>query len=242
MMYKFDCEGFYNIPSKYFNTGYSNKIILLVCLLLLFTTPIIGFCGKRYLIKDGATKFEVIILTTVFSIYLSLCMGLLNIYNLKFIIETVEDSIRIPSSVANIINKCANGIVWSVIILGMLSVVGIVLFDNIGKIKRKTLRIIVQFISWVPIIFTVILFAYGTVFKMASNVEDLKKYELISYSDSQYIVLSNCDDKALVVPFDVDEDGQYIFYTSEYKFVDKYEGNFEYIIMQHKPLISGNKQ
>lgn len=242
MMYKYDCEGFYNIPSKYFNTGYSNKIIILVCLLLLFTTPIIGFCGKQYLIKDGATKFEVIILTTVFSIYLSLCMGLLNIYNLKFIIETVEDSIRIPSAVANIINKCANEIVWSVIILGMLSVVGIVLFDNIGKIKRKTLRIIVQFISWVPIIFTVILFAYGIVFKMASSVEDLKKYEIISYSDSQYIVLSNCDDKALVVPFDVDEDGQYIFYTSEYKFVDKYEGNFEYIIMQHKPLISENTQ
>ena len=77
---------------------------------------------------------------------------------------------------------------------------------------------------------------------MTSSVQDLKKYEVISYSDSQYIVLSNCDDKALVVPFDVDEDDQYTFYTSKYKFVDKYEGNFEYIIMQHKPLISEGTQ
>lgn len=238
MMYKLDCEKFYNIPSKYFNTGYSNKIIILVCLLLLFSTPIICFCGKRYLIKDGATKFEVIILTTLCSIYISICMGMLNIFNLEFIIEWVEDSIHIPTPIADFINKYANVIVWGVMILGMLSAVAIVLFDNIDKIKRKTFRFILQIISWISVTFTIVLFVLGIGFKMTSSVQDLKKYEVISYSDSQYIVLSNCDDKALVVPFDVDEDDQYTFYTSKYKFVDKYEGNFEYIIMQHKPLIS----
>lgn len=234
MQYRIACENYYNIPSKYFNTDYSSKIILLICLIFLITTPIMCFCGKRYLIKSGATKLEVIIFTTLFTIYISICIGLLNLFSLRYIIEK---EINIPINIANFINKYANEIVWGVMILGILSVFGIVLFDNIGKIKNKIIKKVMQFISWTPIALTVTLFAFGVYSKMASGVENLKKYEVVSMSDSQYVILSNCNDKALIVSFDVDENGQYIFYTSEYRFIDKYEGDFKYITMDSKPII-----
>ena len=238
LKYKYEFQKFYSIPIKYFNTNYSDKIILLVCCIFLIATPIMCLCIKRHLIKAGSTKSEVIILTTLFSTGISLCIGILNILDLIFIIEMLEDSYHVPIFIANFINRYANGIVWGAMIVGILSVVGIVLFDNIGKIKLKPVRIIIQSFFWLHIMSTIILFTVGIVFKMTSSVENSKRYEVISYPNCQYIVLSNCDDKALVVPFDEDENGQYIFYTNDYKFVNKYEGSFKYITMKYKPLIN----
>ena len=89
-LYKIKCESFYNIPSKYFSVDYSIKIILLVCLLLMFSVPIMCLYGKRYIIKSGATKFEVKAYSLIVTILAGLCMGLLNIYDLIFITETTE--------------------------------------------------------------------------------------------------------------------------------------------------------
>ena len=236
-LYKIKCESFYNIPSKYFSVDYSIKIILLVCLLLMFSVPLMCLYGKRYIIKSGATKFEVKSYTLIVTIFAGLCMGLLNIYDLIFITETPEKIFKLTEAGSKFINRHSNGIVWTTMILGMLSVVGVILFDDIWKIKKKSFRAAIQWISLIPILFTTILFSAGIYFKMSSGVEELRKYEIICDNNNQYVVLSNCDDKALVAQFNVDENGQYVFYTSEYQFIDKYKGDFKYIVLNYKPII-----
>ena len=209
----------------------------MVCLLLMFSVPLMCLYGKRYIIKSGATKFEVKAYTLIVTIFAGLCMGLLNIYDLIFITEIPEKIFKLTEAGSKFINRHSNGIVWTTMILGMLSVVGVILFDDIWKIKKKSFRAAIQWISLIPILFTTILFSAGIYFKMSSGVEELRKYEIICDNNNQYVVLSNCDDKALVAPFNVDENGQYVFYTSEYQFIDKYKGDFKYIVLNYKPII-----
>lgn len=79
---------------------------------------------------------------------------------------------------------------------------------------------------------------YGTIFKLGISVEDKTKYEVVTIDEEDYVVLSEHDDKILVVLYEVKENGEYIFDTSKYWFYEKYQGIHRYINLKYCPEIS----
>lgn len=51
------------------------------------------------------------------------------------------------------------------------------------------------------------------------------------------MVLSECEDKLLVLPYEVTKDGQCIFKTKQYMFVDMYDGIYQYVDICSSPII-----
>lgn len=64
----------------------------------------------------------------------------------------------------------------------------------------------------------VVVVALGTIFKISVSVEDQTKYEFIMYDDTEYVILSTKDGCNLIVPFEIDKNGQYILEENEEKF------------------------
>ena len=79
----------------------------------------------------------------------------------------------------------------------------------------------------------------GTMIKLSISIEDKTRYEFVIY-DKEYVVLSSSGDKILVVPFQIDNNGGYIFNTKEYMFKDSYSGVYEYINIEICPKIVKN--
>lgn len=78
---------------------------------------------------------------------------------------------------------------------------------------------------------------YGTIIKLSVTVEDKTKYEIVNIDEESYVVLSECNDKLLVVPYEVTNDGQCIFKTKQYKFIDMYDGTYQYVDICSSPII-----
>lgn len=234
-IYQFSCQNFYHIPSKYFNTDISDKASIMLFMVLFMCVPLLAYFEKKYLISDGAGKITVIagvFSTTIFAI---LIMCYLNIINLSVILDIIEK--RTNSLIVNFIYNNINIIEIVTLVLAAIGVLSIVLFDNIVKIKNKIIKKIIQGVAFVSLFFNMVLFVYSMIFTISSDVSEKTKYEVLLENNIEYIILSNYNDKVLVVNFDMDEDEKYIFYTSQYKFVDKYSGVYRYITLNCTPII-----
>lgn len=88
-----------------------------------------------------------------------------------------------------------------------------------------------------PYVTVVVVVALGTVFKISVSVEDQTKYEFIMYDDTEYVILSTKDECNLIVPFEIDKNGQYIFDTSKYMLKKTYDGIYQYKDIQTPPHI-----
>lgn len=91
-------------------------------------------------------------------------------------------------------------------------------------------------ILWISLAFNIFLLIYGTIFKFYSSIKDNTKYEFVTY-DNEYVVLSRYDNKLLVVPYEVDDDGRYIFKTNQYQFKEPYDTIYKYIDIGDSPQI-----
>ena len=49
----------------------------------------------------------------------------------------------------------------------------------------------------------------------------------MSEEKKEYVILTEYDDKILVVPYEKLDNGQYIFYTNKYYFIEKYQGVYQ---------------
>jgi hypothetical protein len=72
----------------------------------------------------------------------------------------------------------------------------------------------------------------GTMIKLSISIEDKTRYEFVIY-DKEYVVLSSSGDKILVVPFQIDNNGGYMF-------KDSYSGVYEYKNIERCPKIVKN--
>ena len=88
-----------------------------------------------------------------------------------------------------------------------------------------------------PYVTVVVVVALGIVFKISVSVEDQTKYEFIMYDDTEYVILSTKDECNLIVPFEIDKNGQYIFDTSKYMLKKTYDGIYQYKDIQTPPHI-----
>ena len=91
----------------------------------------------------------------------------------------------------------------------------------------------------VSLVASILVMLYGTMFKLSISIEDKTTYSS-SYVTNSYLVLSSYDEKILIVPFEIDEKGQYIFKTSQYLFGERYEGIYQYRDIKYSPRIDSN--
>ena len=85
---------------------------------------------------------------------------------------------------------------------------------------------------------SVLLMLYGTIFKLSISIENKTKYEFVTYDNDEYVILSSYDEKLLIIPFEINENGHYIFKTDQYLFSERYGGRYQYRDIKYSPKIN----
>ena len=117
------------------------------------------------------------------------------------------------------------------------------MINKLKNIKCKWIRNAVHVTIWISVAVSVLVIIYGTAFRLSISVEDKTKYEFVICGDDEYVILALTDKKNLIVPFEIDEKGQYIFKTGQYLFLEQYEGMYQYRDIKYSPkIVSGMSQ
>ena len=190
--YKSMCELFYGIPQRYF----SKELSIDWFLPLIFLIPILSCLA--YICYD---LFKDIVIATCITTFplgmLVVCIKLLRLICKTFNLKPSEN--------------------FKVAFLLIISIVGFIitiLLFKLIKTHNNTKKFIAIFIAVVNII-ECILFI-----ESLYNPEYNRNYEFLSNSENKYVILTEYDDKFLIVPYEEYED-TYIFKTAEYQFINK---------------------
>ncbi len=226
--YKIKCGNFYGIPEKYFSTSVNKNIlyrlIVIASLIYCLIPPILEKYSRKQ--KDGI-KFD-----TLYLIFLSVLIGIMMsaavAHNLG-VISTYDDNI-ILSKVESVLSN------WNIetvaVVLTALCIVVAIGITFLSKLSHweKILREIYSIVIVSIFVLNMAIIIHGTwiTFTLDLNIKNKTKYEFVKYECDEYVVLSEYNDKVLLVPFQVDEDGKYIFNTGEYIFKELDSGIFEY--------------
>lgn len=233
LMYQIECHKFYGIPGKYFTTDIGNKTLYLLFILL----GIVALVYPRHVVKNiynqeerkyfdkFCNKFSVIAIIASEGISLA-------ILNLGLIIMICKIGGPWPC-IQNIMLYIAQFPVVTINIVLYLSVALIILFTFYEKIKKIGFKIVFMILY----LLEAVLIIYGIICSYYIKIENKIEYEFVSYQDKKYVVLSENDDKVLIVSFKIDDDGRYVFYTNKYRFIDICDGVYEYRDIQSKPII-----
>lgn len=156
-------------------------------------------------------------------------MGFFNVYNLIEIMRLTYKAGDIYININSFLNRHANITIAIVVILGSMSLLGITLLDEIKNIKFMVIKRIIIVMFEIALLLSILFMVYGTIFKLSINIEDKTKYEFVMQEKKEYVILTEYDDKILVVPYEKLDNGQYVFYTNKYYFIEKYQGVYQYI-------------
>ena len=238
LSYQSKCEGFYGVPGKYFHSTIDNRLLYLAYILILIiicVTPVIirKYDEKKQVQVKGSTVYISFVAAVV-----GMEIGFLNVYNLLEIMKQTHKTYDWIKSVNNFLDKNATITITVVIVAGTIALLGITLMDKLSVIKRKWIKIVINCVFIFSFVISLLLMIYGTIFKLGISVEDKTKYEVVTIDEEDYVVLSEHDDKILVVLYEVKENGEYIFDTSKYWFYQKYQGTHRYINLKYCPEIS----
>ena len=238
LSYQSKCEGFYGVPGKYFHSTIDNRLLYLACILILIiicATPVIirKYDEKKQVQAKGSTVYISFVAAVV-----GMEIGFLNVYNLLEIMKQTHKTYDWIRSVNNFLDKNATITITVVIVAGTIALLGITLMDKPRVIKWKWIKIVINCVFIFSFVISLLLMIYGTIFKLGISVEDKTKYEVVTIDEEDYVVLSEHDDKILVVLYEVKENGKCIFDTSKYWFYEKYQGTHRYINLKYCPEIS----
>lgn len=238
LSYQSKCEGFYGVPGKYFHSTIDNRLLYLAYILILIiicVTPVIirKYDEKKQVQVKGSTVYISFVAAVV-----GMEIGFLNVYNLLEIMKQAHKTYDWIKSVNNFLDKNATITITVVIVAGTIALLGITLMDKLSVIKWKWIKIVINCVFIFSFVISLLLMIYGTIFKLGISVEDKTKYEVVTIDEEDYVVLSEHDDKILVVLYEVKENGEYIFDTSKYWFYQKYQGTHRYINLKYCPEIS----
>lgn len=240
LRYKIDCEKFFNIPAKYFSRSiHSNMIFLAAAILLAFAAMIPYLKQRRERKNNTLTKFNLI-----HNILISIVLGvLLGAVNVLYLIEIVMDS-TLPEYIISVITHLFMTlnewllilIVISFFTLGLLGL----LFSYKIKHMKKVAKMLLSVALAIVLVVNLLIIVGGITAKFTESIPQKTRYEIVSIKNEQFIVLSDYENKKLVVKFDIlDNNGQktYTFKTNEYFFIDPDECTFSYIDTIYPPTI-----
>lgn len=241
--YKIECENYYKIPSKYFSTSIDGNLVfsLLAVLLVLiaFFPPIKHYFERK---NNTTTKFSI-----GYNISLSILLGsYVGVINVIYIIEIVKTE-TLPDFITASLVFCINGMdPWLFIVivdlLFIANVLGILSINRIRNIKSNIFRkLIIIILSVITAINFITIFA-GINAKIASSTSAKRKtkYEFIENSNRRYIVLSEYNNKKLVVKYNIKKQGDSLqceILTNKYYFVDDSDYAYSYIDLEYPPVV-----
>lgn len=239
-LYQNDCEGFYNIPRKYFHSRIDEGLLYLSFILI-----IIALCALPIVIKKNEEKDAIKLKgTTVYVIFLAAfiggMIGLINVLNLMEIIRQASRACTVFDKLALFLDNHVKGVVIVtvvIVVLGSAALVGLTLIDKIKDLKHKWAQKIVEGLVLFALLISISLMVSGTILKLSVTVKDKTRYEFVSINDKDYVVLSEHEDKLLVVQYEIKENEQYIFHTDQYYFWDEFSGTHQYITLKNNPII-----
>ena len=239
IMYQNECEKFYGIPGKYFDSNVNNRLLYLCVIIIFLLISIVPTLMK----KEGKKKKNVTesyLLDAVFlSVVIGECIGLINGYNLIEIMKQTNKTNGFFRGINSWVENHAYFTIMLVIGSGLISVLGITLIDELKNIKKNWIKKAVCVILLVALVASALLMLYGTMFKLSISIENKTKYEFVTYGE-EYVILSVYDKKVLIVPFEIDEKGQYVFKTNLYLFGEQYEGKYQYRDIKDSPRIDSD--
>lgn len=236
--YQSKCEKFYCIPGEYFNSNINNALLYLSCIVILVLISIMPAFMKKYFEKtEDLTKGQ-LAEAAVISVGIGMEMGLFNVYNLDIIMKKTYKTNVIFYSINKWINNNVNFIVILVVVFGSLSILGITLIDKIKCIQWNWIKNVVFIGLTISLTTSVLLMLYGTIFKLSISIENKTKYEFVTYDNDEYVILSSYDEKLLIIPFEINENGHYIFKTDQYLFSERYGGRYQYRDIKYSPKIN----
>lgn len=238
LYYQLECENFYSIPGEYFHSSIDDKLVYLTCILILIVLCTVPFIVRKY---DEKKQIQTKGTTAYFSlvaIVLGLLIGIFNVCNLVEIMKRTYKTFDWVRNINDFLNKNATITVTIVIAAGIITWLTITLIDKIGAIKRSLIKNVIIVVFCLSFTTTILLIIYGVFFKLSISIENKTKYEFVTIDEEEYVILSEDDDKYLVVLYDVNENGQYIFDTSKYWFYEKHQGSYQYIDLKDCPKIN----
>lgn len=148
---------------------------------------------------------------------IGLAIGIFNVYNLLEIMKQTYKTNKVFREINYCLDNNAYFTIIVVIGLVIVSILGITFIDKIQNSKCKKFKDFICTIVSVSFVMSLLLMFYGTMFKLSISIEDKTKYEFVTY-EREYVVLSMYKEKILIVPYKINEKGQYIFKTNQYLF------------------------
>ena len=237
IMYQNECEEFYNIPGKYFDSNIDNRLLYLFSIIILLCICIMpAFMKRHYEKKNNLTK-GYLVEAAFISIIIGMVIGLFNVYNLIEIMKQTYKTNTFFRPINTWLDDNACFTVTIVMVFGIISILGITLVDKLKCIKWDWVKNVVCAVLTISLVASVLVMLYGTIFKLSISIEDETKYEFVIYNDEEYVILSSYDEKLLMVPFEIDENEQYIFKTNQYLFGKPCEAIYQYRDIKYSPKI-----
>ena len=224
-IYKINSQAYYGIPSKYFQGSIEDKVFYLSLLIILICIIFSSLLYKK-LIKNKTDIFNNILRACV-TVIMGFTFSFLNIKNLFDIMKSIE------SNTATIfVNNHVNESLIFVIIFSLIGVIGITYIDEIeSKLNDKWKKYFDNLIIAILVLFFIMLIQAIYVKFSYSNVENKTIYETTIYEDKNMAILSDLDDKVLIVEYEINENKEAMLKTYNYMIVDK-----ENLVISYKDL------
>lgn len=178
-----------------------------------------------------------------YNIILSILLGgMVGLINVLYLIEIVKASM-LPDFMINILVFFFNNIeprllIFIVIGLFIIGVLGLLFIPEIRNVKHFKKPLLILFVIIFTINFSIIVL--GATAKVTSSIERKTKYEFIEKDDNKYVVLSEYNNKKLVVKYQTKNQDDTIIYelfTDKYYFIDGNEYTYSYIDTEYPPII-----
>ena len=223
--YKQKNQSYYGIPSKYFQGSIEDKVFYLILVIILICI-IFSSLLLLYNIKNRTDKIIDRLMVKITAFAMGVVFWILNIKNLFDIIEIIEK---------NKFTIFVNNHIFGVsMIIAMFSVVGIICItynDEIGSKLNEKWKKYFNMFAWVIFGLSFIMLIVALRVRFSYNVESKIIYETTIYEDKNMAILSDLDDKVLIVEYEINENKETILKTYNYMIVDK-----ENLVISYKDL------
>lgn len=222
--YKRNSQVYYGIPSKYFQGSIEDKVFYLILLIILIGIIFSSLVYKKF-IKNRTDKFTNILIACM-AVVMGFTLSFLNIKNMFDIIKSIENN-----KVAIFVNNHILEVSILIVIFSLIGIICVTYIDEIeSKLNDKWKKYFNIFIMLIFSIFSIMLIK-AIFIKFSYNAESKTIYETTIYEDKNMAILSDLDDKVLIVEYETNENRETILKTYNYIIVDK-----ENLVISYKDL------
>lgn len=236
--YKVNAQEYYHVDKEYFHVSTQYLFIKIAAVMTIF---LLIYMFIKFI--TGQSKWFSIFMCVLFGLELGIFL-----FNLFMLVLDNEALCIFSLDFLNEIAEWLGSNFALAIILTLLinPIIILYFFLNMRFDKRKPKNII----DYLKIVFSICVFVCcfidgivllnGISIILSATPQTKRVYEIIE--DKQFIILSNQDDRCLVVKFEYDKQNQkYILDTSSYEFINKYEHHLAFIEMKNEPIIKNER-